>query len=99
MSRHDEMKKLWKNRPIEPDVCTCFCHEYRCPHRDYSLCPKDCEKPRTRKFCPQGDCPMALHLEECERQKRILQENREEKVKHIHDTTGVQKNIDGKPRK
>lgn len=42
---------------------------------------------------------MALHLEECERQKRILQENREEKVKHIHDTTGVQKNIDGKPRK
>ena len=85
MSSHKEIKKLWGDRLKEPEIFYCFCHVYRCPHRDYSLCPKNCEKPTTREFCPLGNCQMALqHPEECDKQMRELQEKGREKVKHIH---------------
>jgi hypothetical protein len=85
MSRHDEIKKLWKEKLNEPQVHSCFCYIYRCPHRDYSLCPKDCEKPSVNKVCPQGDCQMQLqHPEECEKQVCELQERAGEKPTYVN---------------
>ena len=88
MSRYEEIKNLWKNKLSEPNIETesfaCFCYDHRCPHRDYSLCPKDCEKPGPKKPCPQGDCQIKLkHPKECEKQTRELQEKAGEKLVHI----------------
>ena len=84
MSHHEKIKKSWENRLKPPKVHSCFCHEFRCQYRDYSLCPKDCEKPSVNKVCPQGDCQMQLkHPEECEKQVQELQEMAGEKPTHI----------------
>lgn len=88
MSRHEEIKNLWKDNlkepEIEPELFVCFCHEYRCPNRDYSLCPENCEKPGPKKVCPQGYCQVYLrNPEECEKQILDLQEKGKAKIKHI----------------
>ena len=85
MSRHDEIKSLWKNTMKESEVQSCFCYEFRCPHRDYTLCPKDCEKLSVNKVCPQGDCQMLLtHPEVCERLILELEEKAGEKATYVH---------------
>ena len=83
MSRHKELKKLWKDRPKDPELFECFCYFYRCPHRDYSLCPKDCEKPGLKDRCVQEKCQIKLQdPEEC--QKIISELQKKARVKPFH---------------
>jgi hypothetical protein len=67
---------IGKSQKIEhPELFYCFCHEYRCPHKDYSICPKDCEKPGLMSRC-NNICEFAReNPEECEKLKIKLQED------------------------
>ena len=59
----------------QPVLLSCFCHEYRCPHKDYSLCPKDCEKPGLMSRC-KNICAFAReNPEECDNLVIKLQES------------------------
>jgi len=52
----------------------CFCHRYRCHHKDYSICPKDCEEPGPVSRCI-NICEFARqHPEECKKLVIQLQE-------------------------
>jgi hypothetical protein len=56
------------------DILFCFCHRYRCPHKDYSLCPKDCEEPGPMSRCI-NPCEFAKeNPEECDKITIKLQE-------------------------
>jgi len=84
MSRHEEIKNLWKDRPKEPELFECFCYIFRCPHRDYFQCPRDCEKPGLKERCVQEKCPVKeQHPEECEKQISELQKKAGVKIKHV----------------
>jgi hypothetical protein len=61
----------------------CFCHRYRCPHKDYTLCPKNCEETGPMSRC-KVKCQFARqHPEECAKIISKLQEDSGEKPKHI----------------
>jgi hypothetical protein len=63
------------------DFRFCFCNIYRCPHRDYSLCPKDCEK-----LGPMSRCMVKCQLanpEECDKIMIKLQEEAGERPEYI----------------
>ena len=61
----------------------CFCHKYKCPHKNYSLCPKDCGKLGPTNRC-KVKCEFARqHPEECEQIIYDLQVKAGEKPTHI----------------
>ena len=67
----------------QPVLLSCFCHEYRCPHKDYSLCPKNCEEPGPMSRCIIK-CQFARQLpEECDKIMIKLQEDAGERPKNI----------------
>jgi len=83
MSRYKEIKKIRKDSLKDPELFECFCYVYRCPHRDYSLCPKNCEKPGLKDRCVQEKCPIKLQdPEEC--QKIISEFQKKARVKPFH---------------
>ena len=76
-----------ETKPPEPLLC--FCHKYRCPQRDHTLCPKGCDEASIGKACPQGPCQLhQQHPEECEKLSIKLLEEAGEKPKYIPDRGG-----------
>jgi len=65
------------------EILICFCHKYRCPHKDYSLCPKDCENPGPMSRC-KVKCEFARkHPEECDKLVIQLQEDAGETPENV----------------
>jgi len=73
------------DQPPDTELYWCFCHRFKCPHRDYSLCPEHCDEPGLTKPCPQGPCQVfEQHPKECERLSIKLQKEAGERPDNIH---------------
>jgi len=65
------------------EILFCFCHKYRCPHKDYSSCPKGCEEPGPMSRCI-NICEFARqNPEECDKITIQLQEDAGETPENV----------------